>query len=247
MAQGVDGLPAPREDLVFATQGHRDVASYRDSIVAGQFQLRFGLGEGVVAAGSARSVLDFGCGTGRLLAGWWADAPTTQLVGCDIARELIDWAGTNLPPAIRVFRTSLEPPLPFGDSQFDVILAVSVFTHLSLFRQRLWAKEFRRLLEPGGKLVVTTHGHPYVRLFASERLAEFERDGYLEIPSTEEGRNSFATFHGRRFAERLFSEFEPVAYLPSGGTSTGAALFPLASLQDVHVLRRAAFGAQAGR
>ena len=130
------------------------------------------------------------------------------------------------------------PPLPLPDGRLDLLLAVSVFTHLGLQTQRLWAAEFRRLLRPGGGLLVTLHGKAYARLLDAESLAVLERNGVLERAGGSEGSNLFATFHTRNFASRLFEAFEVAGYFPSGRIEGERVLFPLASLQDVAVFRK---------
>ncbi len=49
------------------------------------------------------------------------------------------------------------PPLAFEDGLFDLVYAVSVFTHIDRFQQKEWLKEFRRLLRPGGALLLTIY------------------------------------------------------------------------------------------
>jgi hypothetical protein len=43
----------------------------------------------------------------------------------------------------------------------DCIYAISVFTHLSAELQDLWMKELRRIVRPGGHLLITTHGESF--------------------------------------------------------------------------------------
>jgi SAM-dependent methyltransferase len=53
---------------------------------------------------------------------------------------------------------SAAPPLPYSGGYFDVVYCLSVFTHLSESMQDLWIGELRRILKPGGVLVLTVHG-----------------------------------------------------------------------------------------
>lgn len=103
------------------------------------------------------SILDWGCGCGRL---------TQHLVrlnggkvhGVDIDADNIAWAGANLPGGT-FSAIGLDPPLPFSDGQFDLVVGISVFTHLTEADQFAWLAELRRILKPGGILAVTVAGH----------------------------------------------------------------------------------------
>lgn len=104
------------------------------------------------------SVLDFGCGAGRTLRHFLAEAATAEIVGCDIDGPSVEWVTEHLcPPLARAVRSDPEPPLPFDDGSFDLVYAVSVFTHLSS-SWAAWLLELRRILVPGGLLVATFIG-----------------------------------------------------------------------------------------
>ena len=104
-----------------------------------------------------RTVLDFGCGTGRTLAAFAEEAQKATLVGCDIHGRSIDWANSNLSPPFSFFRCDESPPLPEPDARFDLIYAMSVFTHITeLWSQ--WLAELHRVIRPGGLAVITILG-----------------------------------------------------------------------------------------
>src|SRR5689334_9493315 len=72
-----------------------------------------------------RSILDFGCGCGRLLRHLRA-RPGTRVVGCDIDAESIEWCRANLAGnGIECVHAHVEPPLPFDDAAFDLAIAIS--------------------------------------------------------------------------------------------------------------------------
>ena len=50
------------------------------------------------------------------------------------------------------------PPLPFDDARFDLVLGYSVFTHLNVQYQDAWLGELRRLVRPGGILLLSISG-----------------------------------------------------------------------------------------
>ncbi len=102
-------------------------------------------------------VLDFGCGSGRTLRHFLAEAGEAELWGCDLERRSIDWLEQNLSPPLRVFANEAEPPLPVPDGHFDLIWAISVFTHVT-DTWATWLAELHRVLAEDGLLIATVHG-----------------------------------------------------------------------------------------
>jgi hypothetical protein len=130
MRQGLEALEAPPSEIVLRTQGHGDVDAYRNSIIPGIWNMRRYLVASGVETDAIRSLLDFGCGSGRLLTGWLLQGEDRVLVGCDSSAALTDWARAHLPESIRIDHSSHLPPLPYRDGEFDFAYAVSVLTHL---------------------------------------------------------------------------------------------------------------------
>ncbi len=106
---------------------------------------------------SGKTVLDFGCGAGRLLRWLLPHAEEgAALTGCDVHEPSIRWLREHYSDAVRVYVNDPEPGLPEGDDAFDLVCAVSVFTHLTNWAP--WLLELRRVLKPGGHLVASVLG-----------------------------------------------------------------------------------------
>jgi SAM-dependent methyltransferase len=242
MGERVDAVPLPPPEVVFLTQGLDDVEFYRCAIVPAALNTVEYLRRAGADLARPCRVLDFGCGSGRLLVGWNALASGHALCGCDINATLVDWARAHLPSSLDVRLTAPLPPLPYADSAFDVVIAISVFTHLSLESQRRWVGELRRILRPGGLLLLTLHGESYLPLIFPGRpevRGELRLRGHLVTPVGAEGSNQFASMHTRGFARRLFEGFELAGCFPNGRLDGRRLPFPTTSiLQDVYVFRR---------
>lgn len=107
-------------------------------------------------------VLDFGCAEGRVLR-FFPRQPDAELWGVDINAERIAWAQGHLPAPFRFATTTTAPHLPFEDNYFDLVYAVSVFTHISELADA-WFLEVLRVLRPGGHVYLTIHDERTVEL-----------------------------------------------------------------------------------
>ncbi len=104
-----------------------------------------------------KRVLDFGCGAGRTLRHFVAEADVAEIHGCEIDAPSVAWLEANLSPPFHVLRNEEAPPLPLESDSFDLIWAISVYTHLT-DRWAEWLLEHHRLLRDGGLLIATILG-----------------------------------------------------------------------------------------
>jgi len=105
-------------------------------------------------AWEGKRVLDFGCGAGRTLRHLTERARSAELHGCDVDAPSIEWLEEHLSPPLHVVRNAELPPLPYPDGAFDLVYALSVFTHI-VDPWAEWLLELRRVLRPDGILVAT--------------------------------------------------------------------------------------------
>jgi SAM-dependent methyltransferase len=156
-----------------------------------------------VALDEVESVLDFGCGCGRVLRYW--NRHEGLVAGSDRDAGAIDWCRGNLGFA-RCERNGLAPPLPFADASFDLVYALSVFTHLTAELQTAWRDELARVLRPGGRLLVTTHGRSYVTRLDDGERAAFERGELVVRWSRLPGSNLCSAYHPERYLRETFAQ-----------------------------------------
>jgi len=136
--------------------------------------------------GCESSVLDFGCGTGRLALGILSVFGDLHVYeGVDVSGTAIDWCRRNISsdhPSFRFTHTDVQNArynpsgnavgsnarLPFADRSFDVIHLYSVFSHLRSNDIRLYLGEFHRLLRKTGSVFLTA--------FVEENVPEEEEN-----------------------------------------------------------------------
>jgi SAM-dependent methyltransferase len=230
---GPDGIPLPPPRLRLLVAGRSaDSGPY---LQAGR-QMFAGIRGGVGAMGreveELGAVLDFGCGCGRV-ARHWASVPGPELHGCDYNAELVDWCARNL-CSLRAIRNQPAPPLPYVSGSFDLVYALSVFTHLDDALQREWLDEFRRILAPGGLLVVSVLGASVAdRLGAAERR-RFEAGEMVAQRPRFAGRNLCSVYHPRAYVEgTLMAGWDDVRQFDLGSPE-------LPIWQTAYIARRAA-------
>lgn len=131
------------------------------------FERRLGFLRGSVRAGDR--ALDVGAGAGEFTAAL-ADAGAVP-IGVEVAEAALARARTRHPD--RDFRlVPLDGPLPFDDCSFELVWASEVIEHVTDTAR--WLSEVRRVLVPGGRLLLTTpsHGRLRVALGGIERFSE---------------------------------------------------------------------------
>lgn len=113
--------------------------------------------------------LDMGCGDGAFTA-VMAEAGA-QAIGADVAQAALDRAAAQH-PGLDFRLIPIEGPLPFADCRFDLVWASEVIEHVADTAR--WLSEVRRVLAPGGRLLLTTpsHARPRIVLGGIERFSD---------------------------------------------------------------------------
>ena len=110
---------------------------------------------------AGQRVLDLGCGDGRFAAAMAALG--AEVVCADVAAEALRRTGQRVPGAALV-ELADGAPLPFDDRAFDLVWAGETLEHVADLTGLL--TELRRVLEPGGSLVITTPNLARLRVVA---------------------------------------------------------------------------------
>jgi SAM-dependent methyltransferase len=109
-----------------------------------------------IAGRAGLAVCDAGCGTGGALRWALALEPVVAVAGADISPEAVGRARERVPEA----RLEIAPmsAMPFEDASFDLVLTNDVLQHVPEGELEQSVGELRRLLRPGGTLLLRTNG-----------------------------------------------------------------------------------------
>jgi ubiquinone/menaquinone biosynthesis C-methylase UbiE len=100
-------------------------------------------------------LLDLACGTGRFLREVKANYPRLHVTGLDLSPHYLGVARRELAPwsRIRLVEGAAET-MPFSDREFDVVTCIYLLHELPPHIRRAVVGEIRRVLQPGGTLIL---------------------------------------------------------------------------------------------
>lgn len=228
-AESGRGVPVPPPKLIHLVAGTMDVAWYLEGGRMAADSMCEILARNGRPLSSFQSILDFGCGVGRVIR-HLPKSGGSVIQGCDYNSELIAWCRRHLTFA-RFDVNGLEAGLPYADASMDLVYAFSVFTHLPEQSQLAWMGELKRILRPGGCLVFSLHGEYYLDRLRDDERCRF-RAGELIVHGTQrEGSNDCAAFHPEAYVrERLAAAWDVVERVAEGALGNPR--------QDLYLLRK---------
>jgi len=147
-----------------------------------------------------RRVLDFGAGAGRVLRQFRPEAEAgAEFWGCDVDEASVFWANRNLPDAT-FFANDERPPLDVPDQHFDLVYAMSVFTHITLDWAD-WLIEMHRIMRPNGILIATFLGQSMFEKLLGDPYDEDEVGMLILKPGASWDEGGPTVFHSKWWIE----------------------------------------------
>ena len=140
-------------------------------------------------------MLDYGCGWGRITRFFLKDVAGENLWGIDCNEGLIDFCRESN----RWSRFEVNDPLPpteLAAAHFDLAFSYSVFTHLREDVHLAWLDELRRVVKPGGLLILTVRPRHFISYCAALTAESTPQPGLVGLfPDPEQALDDYD--HGR--------------------------------------------------
>jgi SAM-dependent methyltransferase len=233
-----DRPPLPPADLMLrvspafdATQLEIGRSAFDEGAIAALRTLEAALGVVGHEFASFERLLDFGCGCGRYVRHLGPLSRKVEIHGVDIDAEMIAWMQQSIPFGSYIVGPH-EPPLPYPDGHFDLVINHSVFTHIDERLQDLWLAELRRITRPDAIVLLTVEGHAVWNRALSQLgdagedvegyRRRLEQNGILHIAEDQLVGSTHppfyhSTFHAPWYVFEHWSEFFEIAgYLSRG-------------------------------
>jgi ubiquinone/menaquinone biosynthesis C-methylase UbiE len=171
----------------------RRFAAYSDATLSAAMHALDGL-----IRPSDRHLLDVACGTGLLAVKVATAFPSLAITGVDLSAPMLRQAQRRLPDPRFVWRVGRAESLPVPDASVDLLTCTNAF-HLVRDQARA-AAEFRRVLAPGGRLVVVDWRWDSVRMRLLLAAISLKRGPERRVLTTAEAARLFesAGFHVHR-------------------------------------------------
>lgn len=176
---------------------------------------------------SGMSILDMGCGSGRLASALGKSDLQVDYLGVDIVQELLNYAATKSPRSYK-FLCHRGLTVPAASESLDFISGFSLFTHLLHHETYLYLQDMHRSLRPGGKLVFS-----FLEFAAESHWATFL--------ATVEGARTDTSPHLNTFIERnaIQTWASKLSFIVEGYIEPMQAVSPIGPLgQSAVILRR---------
>jgi ubiquinone/menaquinone biosynthesis C-methylase UbiE len=151
------------------------------------------------------AILDFGTGIGNSIPHLAKLFPAAKLVGLDVSQKSLDIAERRFAGMADYVRYD-GTRAPFEDQSFDLVFSACVFHHIDGSEHRAIFSELKRLLRPGGAMVIFEHNpiNPGTRHIVA--TCPFDENAVL-IPAPELKRSQVEAGFGQ--VEVAFTAFFP--------------------------------------
>ena len=217
-------LPAPR--MVYLVTGQFSLEPFLVNGSLGAQCIQNILTKNGLNIREFNSILDFGCGCGRVLR-HLSGLKNSRLYGTDYNPYPIPWCRKAFPSA-EFSVNYVQTPLDYEESQFDFIYTISVFTHLSVMSQQFWIGELLRVLKPGGYLYLTVHGESYFPRLTLRQQESFKAGQAVVVGESFNGKNVCSAYHAEVYVrEVLAKDFHVMDFIPLGAKDANQDVFLL--------------------
>ncbi len=151
-----------------------------NAVAMRQGQWRPRLVERALGSAAPMRILDLGCGTGEMALAIARASPAVQLIGVDGDPDVLERAAAKArAEGVELeLHEALADRLPLADASADCVVSTLMFHHLVPSTKRAALAEARRVLVPGGRLLICDLGRASDPLMRAAFFAVQLLDGF---------------------------------------------------------------------
>ncbi len=124
------------------------------------FPLKWSVVQQYIPRQKSITILDFGCGNGRLIAEMKKINPNANYIGLDVAQNALEEARRHLSNVV-FYKVEDGESFPIKNNSIDFIFSSEVIEHV--YNTESTFSEMARVLKPGGTAFITTPYHGLIK------------------------------------------------------------------------------------
>lgn len=150
----------------------------------------------------ARDILDFGSGIGNSIPWFRKYFPQARLSCADVSPRSIEMARERFPGSEH--HVLVRTRIPLAAASQDIVFSACVFHHIPHEEHLRWLRELRRLVRPGGLLVVYEHNPANPLTVHAVRTCPLDVNAHLVQPAQLRCHAAQAGWRSGRIDYKLF-------------------------------------------
>jgi SAM-dependent methyltransferase len=123
-------------------------------------------------------ILDFGAGVGNSIGPLTRYFPSPRITAIDVSRKSLDIASARFGNSAQFLHYDGKR-IPLEDGQFGLVFVACVFHHIDHSEHVALLRDIRRVLTPGGRLVIFEHNPLNPLTVHAVKTCEFDRNARL--------------------------------------------------------------------
>ncbi len=173
---------------------------YEDGILAAREMMEWGK----INTINSPIILDWGCGTGRVIRHIPDLKKDSICYGADIDCTTIQWCRKAIDSVY--FDCIEQETLPYPSNYFHLVYGISVLTHIPHTVTQYWLIELKRVLQPNGIAVISTHGAHYFHQLSQQHKKQLLQEGAFSNANKQAGSRSKTTYHEASHFKKILED-----------------------------------------
>jgi ubiquinone/menaquinone biosynthesis C-methylase UbiE len=174
---------------------------YEDGLLAAQEMIDWGGIKNI----QQPVVLDWGCGTGRVIRHIPHLKKEAICYGADIDCTTIQWCRQSIESVY--FDCIEQSTLPYPSNYFHLVYGISVLTHIPHTATHYWLNELNRVLLPNGIAILSTHGTQYFQQLSNLQQIQLQQVGAFTNSFKKAGHRSLTSYHAANHLKEMLQEY----------------------------------------